>query len=218
MSLDIRAAANSDVQAISALVNQHAARNLMLPRSEAQVKSVLSDFLVAIEDGKLVGCGSLVRLTPVLAEIRSLAVESHYQGNGLGGKIVQALLDVARLRGLEQVCALTLRPNFFQNQGFQIVDRWNLTPKIWSECVYCPKFHRCDEVAVLLNLVQPEARTDSRQPDEPPWWRIVAQHTPLPVLRALAPHRALSPSPGQRLKTLGAAVSSNRSSTGERVE
>jgi hypothetical protein len=25
---------------------------------------------------------------------------------------------------------------------------------VWQACIYCPKFHRCDEVAVLMNLVQ----------------------------------------------------------------
>lgn len=184
MSLVIRPAAEADIPAMTALINSFAAQNLMLPRSLAQISRALPDFLVAEDEGRLIGCGSLIALTPALAEIRSLAVAADCHGNGLGGKIVAALLDLARLRGLEQVCALTLRPNFFQRQGFQVVDRWSLTPKIWSECVFCPKFQRCDEIAVLLNLVEP-----STAPSEAPWWRVLAQHTPQPVLRLLAPRR-----------------------------
>jgi amino-acid N-acetyltransferase len=183
MTSTIRPATESDIEAISALINHFAAQNLMLPRSESQVAIALPDFLVAEEDGRLVGCGSLIALTPFLAEIRSLAVAPHYQGNGLGAHIVASLLEVARQRGVERVCALTLRPVFFRNQGFQVTERFSLTPKIWGECVYCPKFHRCDEVAVLINL------SDAEEPDDAiPWWWGLAQHTPLPVLRRLAPH------------------------------
>ncbi|HNS03057.1 MAG TPA: N-acetyltransferase [Anaerolineae bacterium] len=185
MSIVIRPITEADAPAISDLVSGFAAQNLMLPRSQAQVLLALEDFLVADEAGRVVGCGSLIELTPTLAEVRSLAVAADVHGRGVGGQIVGALLDMARQRELDQVCALTLRPNFFQRQGFQIVDRWNLTPKIWSECVYCTKFHRCDEVAMLMNLHDPAAA-----PNPMPWWRYLADHAPQPVLRWLAPRRA----------------------------
>jgi len=191
MSITIRFATEDDIPAICDLVNAFAALNLMLPRHEHQVRAALSDFLVAAErpDGeeasRLVGCGSLIGLTPTLAEIRSLAVARDAHGQGVGGQIVVALLDLARERGLDQVCALTLRPNFFQRQGFHVIDRWGLTPKIWNECVFCPKFNRCDEIAVALNLYDPET-----VPAGAPWWRVFAQHAPQPVLRFLAPRRA----------------------------
>lgn len=153
----IRSAAAADAPAIVALVNAFAAQNIMLPRSEEQVLAALDRFVVAEIGGRLAGCGSLISLTPALAEIRSLAVSREFQGHGVGGVIVGALLAMARERGYDQVCALTLRPNFFQRQGFEIVDRWGLTPKIWQECVFCPKFHHCDETAMLMNLVEPAA-------------------------------------------------------------
>ena len=184
MTPTIRPATESDIEPISALINHFAAQNLMLPRSESQVAIALPDFLVAEENGQLAGCGSLIALTPVLAEIRSLAVAPDHQGNGLGGHIVASLLEMARRRELERVCALTLRPDFFRNQGFQVTERWSLTPKIWNECVFCPKFHRCDEVAVLITLGDAEEPASSGAP----WWRALAQHTPLAVLRRLAPH------------------------------
>jgi amino-acid N-acetyltransferase len=192
MPITIRFATEVDIQPICDLVNGFAAQNLMLPRHEIQVRHVLADFLVACEetevDGdpadQLLGCGSLIALTPELAEIRSLAVAADTHGQGVGGRIVSALLDLARERGLNQVCALTLRPNFFQRQGFHVIDRWGLTPKIWNECVYCPKFHRCDEIAVALNLHEPHV-----VPAETPWWRVFAQHAPQPVLRLFATRR-----------------------------
>ncbi|MEA3337114.1 MAG: N-acetyltransferase [Chloroflexota bacterium] len=178
--INIRPAIGADVPAISELVNSFAARNRMLPRSEAQVSSVLADFLIAEDDNTIIACGSLVALTVGLAEIRSVAVAEAFQGNGLGGRLVAALLELARERELDHVCALTLRPRLFQRSGFHVVDRWTLTPKIWSECVYCPKFHRCDEVAVLIHLEEPGQAMELS-----PRWTTLARRVPLPVLRRL---------------------------------
>ena len=177
----IRPITAADVDPICNLVNGFAAQNLMLPRRAEQVLAAQNDFLVAEEQSQVIACGSLIELTPALAEVRSLAVAASCHSRGLGGEIVVALLDMARQRGVEQVCALTLRPNFFQRQGFHIVDRWNLTPKVWHECVYCSKFHRCDEVAMLLNLSDPAAGFAP-----PPWWHHVADRAPQSVLRWLA--------------------------------
>jgi amino-acid N-acetyltransferase len=49
--------------------------------------------------------------------------------------------------------------------GFHLVDRWSISPKVWQACIYCPKFHHCDEVAVLMNLVeQPAAIAAAQRP------------------------------------------------------
>lgn len=155
--ISIRPAQAADAASMSALIGAYAAQNLMLPRSAAQIQRALGDFLVAVDhepDGgaRIVGCGALATLSPELAEIRSLAVDADYQGYGLGGILVGKLVDIALAREFRQVCALTLRPRFFERQGFTVVDRWNISPKLWQECIYCPKFHHCDEIAVLLEF------------------------------------------------------------------
>ena len=152
--ITIRAAQPEDAAAVASIINGYAAQDLMLPRSEQAIRRGLSDFVVAEAEGKVVGCGALARLTPDLAEIRSLAVSPDVQGRGLGR---QVLLARARQVGYPQVCALTLVPKFFEGLGFHTVDRWAVSPKVWQECVFCPKFHRCDEVAVVYNLAETEA-------------------------------------------------------------
>ena len=159
----LRPAREEDIAAIVDLVNGYAAQNLMLPRSPEEVRRTLPAWLVAEADGRVVGCAALARLSPELAEIRSLAVAPEYKGRGIGGRLVQALVDIARRAGIKQVAALTLQQGFFERQGFHVVDRWALPPKIWSECVYCPKFHRCDEIAVAINLAE-EAEAAHRPP------------------------------------------------------
>jgi amino-acid N-acetyltransferase len=156
MSVTIRHARAEDIEQLMEMINDFAARNLMLPRTEKAILQALPDWLVAEAevDGSLrvVGCGALAALSADLAEIRSLAVHESQHGKGVGSDIVDHLMALARAREFKQVCALTLRESFFQRLGFEIVDRWSISPKLWQECIYCPKFHRCDEVAVLKNL------------------------------------------------------------------
>jgi amino-acid N-acetyltransferase len=160
MDIEIRAATENDIEGILTLVNGYAAENLMLPRTVEQVKRALPRFLVAVSAGKVVGCGSNVQLTPKLTELRSLAVAPETRGSGLGKRLVQALVVAARDAGYDKICALTLNEGFFNACGFETVDRWAITPKIWQECIYCSKFDRCDEIAVLMNLREPEAAAD----------------------------------------------------------
>ncbi len=156
MSVTIRHAREEDVPHLVAMINGFAARDLMLPRSAEAIQQSLPDWLVAEEQtdgaGRVVGCGALAALTEDLAEIRSLAVHESQHGKGVGSQLVEQLIALARAREFRQVCALTLREGFFQRLGFAVVDRWSISPKLWQECIYCPKFHRCDEVAVLKNL------------------------------------------------------------------
>ena len=149
----IQPAVEEDIAAIAALVNGFAAENVMLPRTEESILQSLPDWLVASADGsQLLGCGSLVALTEQLVEIRSLAVATQGQGKGIGRRIVEELVQMATARGYAQICALTLEEGFFEKLGFEVVDRWSISPKLWQDCIYCPKFHHCDEIAVARTL------------------------------------------------------------------
>lgn len=168
-AVTIRPATAQDIHAIVTMVNRFAAQNVMLPRTEASVQQSLADWLVAVEsDGsgseKIAGCGSLVALTDTLVEIRSLAIHEDYQGQGIGGTLVLALIEMAREQEYEQICALTLRSGFFERLGFAVVDRWSISPKVWQACIYCAKFHHCDEVAVLMPLVDKPTKIETKTP------------------------------------------------------
>jgi amino-acid N-acetyltransferase len=166
-------AGEDDVDGILAIVNDYAAQNLMLPRTPEQIRRVLSHFLVARCEDQVVGCGSLVKLTAQLTELRSLAVAAEWRSTGLGRLLVEALVELARRTGVQQLCALTLVEGFFNRLGFVTVDRWAISPKIWHECIYCPKFDACDEIAVLMKLVEPEAALQPQPEAETiPWGRL----------------------------------------------
>jgi amino-acid N-acetyltransferase len=164
-AITVRPAVVQDIPAIVTMVNRFAAQNVMLPRTEASVQQTIDDWLVAVDaNNQLAGCGSLVALTDTLVEIRSLAIHEDFQGYGIGGKLVLALVEMAREQEYEQICALTLRSSFFERLGFSVVDRWSISPKVWQACIYCAKFHHCDEVAVLMPLVDKPAKVETKPP------------------------------------------------------
>jgi amino-acid N-acetyltransferase len=66
--------------------------------------------------------------------------------------VVEALEEEARENGLHAIFAFTYSPGFFSKLGFSEVERGELPLKAWKDCLRCPKFQNCDEVAVLKRL------------------------------------------------------------------
>ena len=83
--------------------------------------------------------------------------------------LVLALVELAREQEYEEICALTLRSSFFERLGFEVVDRWRISPKVWQACIYCAKFHHCDEVAVLMPLVDKPVKVRQRPKPRLEW-------------------------------------------------
>lgn len=150
--LELRKANLGDISAITALVNAYAAQGVMLPRTEFELAEGIRDFTVAYRENQLVGCGALRIYTPQSAEVRSLAVSPDEKGSGIGRLVVEALVEEAKQLGLESLFAFTYVPGFFSKLGFAEVDRGELPLKAWKDCLRCPKFKACDEIAVIRPL------------------------------------------------------------------
>ena len=147
----VRAARDTDIPPMLALIARYAAEDRMLERTAPFLEANLTDFLVA-DDGGFLGCGALATLTAELAELRSLAVLPEAAGRGVGTAIVEACVRRARERGLRRVFALTLVPEFFAKCGFTLTSLGRLPEKSASECPVCPKRFACDEQAMLMHL------------------------------------------------------------------
>ena len=149
----LRKARISDVEGIHRLVNSCAERGEMLPRSLAELYDNMRDYYV-YENGDS-GVGGAIALHICwenLAEIRSLCVVETLRRRGLGHELVTACIDEARQFGIEKLFVLTYRPGFFGRFGFEQVEKTDLSQKIWTDCVKCPKFPLCDEVAMVASL------------------------------------------------------------------
>jgi amino-acid N-acetyltransferase len=160
--LVVRKAGMHDIAPILALINGYAAKGVMLPRTELEVSEVIRDFSVILSAGKLLGCGALHFYSPSIAEIRSLAVAEEVKTHGIGRRLIEALVREASEYTLHAVFAFTYVAGFFSKMGFQEVERGELPLKAWKDCVRCPKFQCCDEIAVM-RLLRPESLRSSHQ-------------------------------------------------------
>ncbi|RME72073.1 MAG: N-acetyltransferase [Chloroflexi bacterium] len=152
----VRKARLSDVPDMLPILDEYARQAEILPRTAADVYQTIREWVVAEADGRIVAMGSLLVLWEDLAEIRSLVIAPEFQGRGIGRQIVEQLVAEARQLGLPRVFALTRKPGFFLKLGFHLTRIEDLPRKVQKDCVFCPKFHACDEVAVVLPLTGPE--------------------------------------------------------------
>ncbi len=155
-----------DVEEILELVNGFAASNLMLPRGPQYLYENIRDFVIASDPNVpvysmtetrevlnlIVACGSLHVLWEDIAEVRALAIHPDYQHLGLGSKLVEYMKKEARLLGIHRLFTFTMTEEFFSLLGFKKIKRKELPPKVWGECSRCPKYFRCDEVGMVLEL------------------------------------------------------------------
>jgi len=170
-----RPALVADARPILDLVNRLALEQVMLPRSPASVIENIRDFTIAEVDGKFAGCGALAIVWSNLAEVRSLAVDPGFQKLGVGRAIVDALSAEARHLGIPRLFCFTYEPGFFAKLGFDEVAHEDMPHKVFNDCVHCPKFHACDEIAMEL-VLDPDAEGKGL-PNRPQRSMPMPQHT-----------------------------------------
>jgi len=165
-SLTIRKATMRDIHDLLLLINSYAAKGIMLPRTEFEMSENIRDFVLAHAGDRLVGCGALHFYSPTSGEVRSLAVDPDIKNRGVGRALVEALEKDAREYGLHSLFAFTYVTGFFEKLGFSEVERGELPLKAWKDCLRCPKFHSCDETAVVKHLVPQHQRVIVPEPVE----------------------------------------------------
>ena len=159
--LSVRKAMMHDIAPILDLINGYAAKGVMLPRTEFEMSEAIRDFTVVTDNGRLVGCGALHFYSPTIGEIRSLAVHERAKTHGVGRKLIEALVTEGVHYDLDAVFAFTYVVEFFNKVGFHVVEQGVLPLKAWKDCLRCPKFQACDEIAVL-RILQPQRWAESQ--------------------------------------------------------
>ncbi len=153
-SYKIRKGRINDVKQIQALINFYARQGLMIARSLNELYENIRDFWVCESGGKVVGCAAVHISWETLVEIKSVAVDKSAQGRGIGVELLNVCLAEAKQLGAKKVFILTYIPKFFRQFGFRKIEHSNLPHKIWAECINCPKFPDCQEIALIKNIAK----------------------------------------------------------------
>ena len=153
----VRRARAGDAAAISRLNNTFADEGQMLRRSPEVIALAIDDYVVVQHaSGELLACGALKEYSPSVAEVAAIAVSREAHGKGLGRLIVGAVESLALKRGITDVFALTLQPQFFAAIGYAKVDRASYPEKIRRDCIGCARRFACNEICFAKSLVAGE--------------------------------------------------------------
>ena len=156
----LRSAADSEARSLHALISANLEEGHLLPRAPGELAAHATRFVVATRGRRIVGCAELASLSPLVAEVRSLAVDRRERGQGVGTMIVDELRRRARRDGFEKLCAFTHAPAYFIQMGFSIVPHTWLLEKLTTDCVKCPLFRRCGQYAMVVPLDDAQGRVE----------------------------------------------------------
>jgi len=156
----IRPANTADIRAIRDLIEPLVVSRVLLGKELVMLYEAVQEFMVAVKDGEVVGCGALHVFWENLGEVRTLAVAERDKGQGIGSALLAALEQKASNLGLSQLFCLTFEVDFFSHHGFQPVEEPIVDPEVYVELVRSPD----EGVAEFLDLarVKPNTLGNSR--------------------------------------------------------
>jgi amino-acid N-acetyltransferase len=157
--LIVRNAGFTDADGIYDLIKAYPKELLARPLSD--IAQNIDRFLVCERNGAMVGVVSWSILPEIgharhpAVEIKSLAVKKALKRQGVGGRLVAAVIERIRALHPSQIIVLTFTPAFFRKMGFHEVPKASLMHKLYMGCMSCAKYDSpftCPEVAMAMDL------------------------------------------------------------------
>ena len=131
--IEVRPARTSDIKGIHKLIVEFASGGRMLQKETVTLYESVQEFVVAVDNGKVIGCGALHVLWEDLAEVRSVAITENFRGNGIGNQILERIIDRARVLGLSRIFCLTFETKFFGRHGFEEIQGTPVEPEVYAQ-------------------------------------------------------------------------------------
>ncbi len=116
---EVRAVAETERDAVLALLEPYVARRKLLRRTIEELDTLLPNGFVAKCDKRIVGFASLEVYSRKLAEVRALVVADDQQGKGIGKLLVDACIQRACEMDIMEVMAISSAEPFFLSCGFE---------------------------------------------------------------------------------------------------
>ncbi|MCA9193845.1 MAG: GNAT family N-acetyltransferase [Planctomycetales bacterium] len=114
----MRSATERDIESVIELLRPFVQARKVLRRTRAETLALLVTGFVAESDEHVIGFASVEIYSKKLSEIQCLAVDSRFQGNGIGSELVRHCVELARQRGVMEVMAISSSEKFLQDLGF----------------------------------------------------------------------------------------------------
>lgn len=116
----------------------------------ADLPITLDNFIVAIQDGSVVGVGG-VEVYGKFGLLRSLATHSEYRGTGVAAKLLARLNKVSKQKGLSALYLLTeTAPDYFERKGFAKITREEVPTEIQASSEFS---HVCPASAIVMKKI-----------------------------------------------------------------
>ncbi|MCU0846645.1 MAG: N-acetyltransferase [Spirochaetes bacterium] len=149
MKIKTRKAGERDIPSILEIISHYSRKGLILERTEDEILSSLDNFIVAEENGYIIGVISFYNYGERLKEVRSLGVIEKHSRKGVGSVLLKALIEKISQSCESKIFVLTYSPEFFDKNGFDEVERESLPEKIWKDCSNCANKDNCKEIAMV---------------------------------------------------------------------
>lgn len=131
----IRSARTSDVRAITKIAQPLIEKRILLGKELVEIYESIQEFVVAEQDGEVIGFGALHVMWEDLAEVRTLAVAEGVKRKGAGAAMLKELLSRAEALGIRRVFCLTFEEGFFRAHGFNVISDIPVDAETYAEMV-----------------------------------------------------------------------------------
>lgn len=129
----LRAANESDVREIMAIMQPYVAEGALRPVTEEELLGNIRSFMVYSVNGQIV-CAAALKTYGDSCELAKLCTLPRFQARGRARALVLALVEQARGQGKRAIFALTVQPyvgEFFERLGFVSIER-EILPDDWK--------------------------------------------------------------------------------------
>ena len=152
----MRPARTADVPFIQALVEPLVQQRILLGKDRVVFYEAVQEFRIAEDaDGTPIGCGALHVMWEDLAEVRTLAVDAAWLGQGVGHAILERIETDAVELGLNRLFCLTFEVEFFARHGFVAISDDIVGPDVFAQLALSPD----EGVAEFLDLSRVKPNT-----------------------------------------------------------
>jgi len=118
LNVVVRPAESEDADDVLEFIELFVEAKRVLPRTLDEMTLLMPTAYVAVVNAEIVGFAALEVYSRKLAEVRSLCVKPELQGRGIGKKLTQACVHLARERNIFEVMVITSSDDFFRSCGF----------------------------------------------------------------------------------------------------